>query len=68
MARNKRDIVFDTKAGRTTLCILSALLIAGGLLIIYLAIRLKVWIWLLLAAGSITCGVCNFIVCNRRKK
>ena len=64
----KRDIFFDTKAGRAFLCLMSLLLIVGGLVILYLSFIVKEWGLLILAVGSIVSGVCQIIVCNRRRK
>ena len=68
MGTSKRDIFYDTKAGRTFLSVLAVLLIAGGLLIIFKSLLLKDWSWIFFAACGIVSGVCNLIICNRRKK
>ena len=59
----KRDIFFDTKAGRAFLCLMSLLLIVGGVLIIYLSSIEKEWgLWsILLAAG------CKYCVLSSRR-
>ena len=68
MSAAKRDIFYDTKAGRTFLSVLAVLLIAGGLLIIFKSLLLKDWSWIFFAACGIVSGVCNLIICSRRKK
>jgi len=64
----KRDMFFDTKAGRAFLCLMSFLLIVGGGVILYFSFIEKEWWWLFLAIGSIVSGVCQIIVCNRKRK
>ena len=64
----KRDIFFDTKAGRAFLYLMSLLLIVGGVVILYLSFIVKEWGLLILAVGSIVSGVCQILVCNRRRK
>ena len=66
----KRDIFFDTKAGRAFLCLMSLLLIVGGVVILYLSFIEKEWgFWpILFAVGIIVSGVCQILVCNRRRK
>lgn len=68
MGAAKRDIFYDTKAGRTFLSVLSVLLIAGGLLLIFFSLKEKNWHWTFIAACCIVSGVGNLIICNRKKK
>ena len=65
---NKRDIFFDTKAGRAFLFLMSFLLIVGGGMILYFSILEKEYWWLILAIGSIVSGVSQILVCNRKQK
>lgn len=64
----KRDIFFDTKAGRAFLFLMSFLLIVGGGVILYFSIIDKEYWWLFLAIGSIVSGVSQILVCNRKRK
>ena len=64
----KRDIFFDTKAGRAFLFLMSFLLIVGGGMILYFSILEKEYWWLILAIGSIVSGVSQILVCNRKRK
>ena len=47
---------------------MSSLLIVGGGIILYLAFNEKQWWYLFLAVGSIVPGVCQIIICNRKRK
>ena len=68
----KRDIIYDTKAGRTSLAILAVFLLVLGLVLLVLSILLVrahkdvIWPTLVLGISSVVYGICNLIVLKRR--
>ena len=69
----KRDIFFDTKAGRTYLRVMAFLLIVLGLVLVVLGILLGIrgakgfWQQLVMGVASIVAGVCQLLFLKKRK-
>ena len=69
----KRDIFFDTKAGRTYLRVMAFLLIVLGLVLVVLGILLGIrgakgfWWQLVMGVASIVAGVCQLLFLKKRK-
>ena len=69
----KRDIVFDTKAGRIYLGAMAILLLVLGPVLVVLAILIKVrgadffWQTLVMGVASIVAGVCQLLFLKKRK-
>ena len=69
----KRDIFFDTKAGRTYMRVMAFLLIVLGLVMVVLGILLGVrgakgfWWQLVMGVASIVAGVCQLLFLKKRK-
>ena len=69
----KRDIFFDTKAGRTYLRVMAFLLIVLGLVLVVLGILLGIrgtkgfWWQLVMGVASIVAGVCQLLFLKNRK-
>ena len=69
----KRDIFFDTKAGRTYLRVMAFLLIVLGLVLVVLGILLGIrgakgfWLQLVMGVASIVAGVCQLLFLKKRK-
>ena len=69
----KRDIFFDTKAGRTYLRVMAFLLIVFGLVLVVLGILLGIrgakgfWWQLVMGVASIVAGVCQLLFLKNRK-
>ena len=69
----KRDLFYDTKAGRTYLCVMAVALLVMGLVLLALSIALKTggkngfWQTLILGVASIASGICNLIALKKRK-
>lgn len=69
MDNGKRDLIYDTKGGRIFMHIMATLLIGAGGFLIVLAVSHNVWNWwILLGVCGIVTGICNVIVCNRKRK
>lgn len=69
----KRDLFYDTKAGRTYLCVMAIALLIMGLVLLGLSIALKTsgkngfWQTLILGVASIVSGICNLIALKKRR-
>jgi hypothetical protein len=69
----KRDLIYDTKAGRLSLGVIAVILLVLGLGLLALSIALKngekngFWQTLILGVASIVYGICNLIVLKKRK-
>jgi hypothetical protein len=69
----KRDLFYDTKAGRTYLCVMAIALLVMGLVLLGLSIALKAggkngfWQTLILGVASIISGICNLIALKKRR-
>ena len=69
----KRDIFFDTKAGRTYLRVMAFLLIVLGLVLVVMGILLGIrgakgfWWQLVMGVASIVTGVCQLLFLKKRK-
>ena len=70
----KRDLFYDTKAGRTYLFVMAVVLLVMGLVLLALSIALKTggkngfWQTLILGVSSVTFGICNLIALKKRKQ
>ena len=64
----KRDIVYDTKAGRTVLWVLNGLQIAISPVLIVLAILAKKWLFLFMGICFLISGICQIIILRRKKQ
>ena len=64
----KRDIVYDTKAGRTVLWVLNGLQIAISPVLIVLAILAKKWLFLFMGICLLISGICQIIILRRKKQ
>lgn len=70
----KRDLFYDTKAGRTYLCVMAIVLLVMGLVLLGLSIALKTvgkngfWQTLILGVASIISGICNLITLKKRRQ
>lgn len=68
----KRDLFYDTKAGRTYLGVMAVLLVVLGLVLLVLSILLGVrgvksfWFQLVLGISSIIFGFCNLAILKKR--
>ena len=68
----KRDLFYDTKAGRTYLRVMAFLLIVLGLVLVVLGILLGIrgakgfWWQLVLGVSSIIFGFCNLAILTKR--
>ena len=69
----KRDLFYDTKAGRTYLFVMAVVLLVMGLVLLGLSIALKTggkngfWQTLVLGVSSIVFGICNLVALKKRK-
>ena len=64
----KRDIVYDTKAGRTVLWVLNGLQIAISPVLIVLAVLAKKWLFLFMGICLLISGIAQIIILRRKKK
>ena len=64
----KRDIVYDTKAGRAVLWALNGLQIAISPVLIVLAVLTKKWLFLFMGICFLISGICQIIILRRKKK
>lgn len=64
----KRDIVYDTKAGRTVLWVLNGLQIAISPVLIVLAVLAKKWLFLFIGICFLISGICQIIILRRKKQ
>ena len=64
----KRDIVYDTKAGRTVLWVLNGLQIAISPVLIVLAVLAKKWLLLFMGICFLISGICQIIILRRKKQ
>ena len=63
----KRDIVYDTKAGRTVLWVLNGLQIAISPVLIVLAVLAKKWLFLFMGICFLISRICQIIILRRKK-
>ena len=63
-----RDIVYDTKAGRTVLWVLNGLQIAISPVLIVLAILAKKWLFLFMGICFLIYGICQIMILRRKKQ
>ncbi len=64
----KRDIVYDTKAGRTVLWVLNGLQIAISPVLIVLAVLAKKGLFLFMGICLLISGIAQIIILRRKKK
>ena len=64
----KRDIVYDTKAGRIVLWVLNGLQIAMSPVLIVLAVLAKKWLFLFMGICLLISGIAQIIILRRKKK
>ena len=69
----KRDIIYDTKAGRISLGIVAVLLLVSGLVLLVLSIGAGreyegFWWTLFLGLTSVIFGICNLNILKKRKR
>ena len=64
----KRDIVYDTKAGRTVLWVLNGLQIAISPVLIVLAVLAKKGLFLFMGICLLISGIAQIISLRRKKK
>ena len=64
----KRDIVYDTKAGRIVLWVLNGLQIAMSPVLIVLAVLAKKWLFLFMGLCLLVSGIAQIIILRRKKK
>ena len=64
----KRDIVYDTKAGRTVLWVLNGLQIAISPVLIVLAVLAKKWLFLFMGICLLISGIAQIIILRRKNK
>lgn len=64
----KRDIVYDTKAGRTVLWVLNGLQIAISPVLIVLAVLAKKWLFLFMGICLLISGIAQIIILRQKKK
>ena len=70
----KRDIFYDTKAGRTNLRVMAFMLIILGLVLVVLGILLGIrgakgfWWQLVMGVSTIVAGVCQLLFLKNRKR
>ena len=64
----KRDIIYDTKAGRTVLWVLNGLQLVLSPVLIVLAVLTKKWLFLFMGICFLISGICQIIILRRKKK
>ena len=64
----KRDIVYDTKAGRIVLWVLNGLQIAMSPVLIVLAVLAKKWLFIFMGLCLLVSGIAQIIILRRKKK
>lgn len=64
----KRDIVYDTKAGRIVLWVLNGLQLVLSPVLIVLAVLAKKWLFLFMGICFLISGICQIIILRRKNK